>query len=107
MVAIIEVGVVMVKEMEVVKVVMEVVDSCECRVRAGAGAMPRLAVNPLLMAKPSRPHHGLASPSASELQRQWHGKQQSANPGEQQQQQSANPGETTTKSTMQSLHDLV
>ena len=96
MVAIIEVGVVMVKEMEVVKVLMEVVDSCECRVRAGAGAMPRLAVNPLLMAKPSRPHHGLASPSASELQRQWHGKQQSAN-----------PGETTTKSTMQSLHDLV
>ena len=96
MVAIIEVGVVMVKEMEVVKVLMEVVDSCECRVRAGAGAMPRLAVNPLLMAKPSRPHHGLASPSASELQRQWHGKQQ---------QQSANPGET--KSTMQSLHDLV
>ena len=87
---------VMVKEMEVVKV--EVVDSCECRVRAGAGAMPRLAVNPLLMAKPSRPHHGLASPSASELQRQWHGKQQ---------QQSGNPGETTTKSTMQSLHDLV
>ena len=69
---------VMVKEMEVVKVVMEVVDSCECRVRAGAGAMPRLAVNPLLMAKPSRPHHGLASPSESEKQRQ--GKEQRSPP---------------------------